>query len=185
MQIQVKLAFFLFIISLYPARAQELDGKMWVTDGVVHTIARSGNAVYLGGTFNYVGPNTGGGALLDPVAGKLSPKPLLQVNGMVRTSIPDGQGGWFIAGTFTHVQGVPCVSVAHLLPNGRVDPDWNLNPQYHHGFFWDNVQTGEIHTLALHKGTLYVGGYFQRIGGADRKMLAAVDVATRKVKPWT
>ena len=42
------------------ARGQALDGNLWVTDGDVGAIAPWGNTIYVGGTFGYVGPNSGG-----------------------------------------------------------------------------------------------------------------------------
>jgi hypothetical protein len=46
---------------LVPGVAQEADTTMWGTDGMVNAICRSGNTIYLGGQFSYVGPNTGVG----------------------------------------------------------------------------------------------------------------------------
>src|SRR5262249_46460520 len=42
------------------AHAQSLDANRWVTDGEVDAIVPWGNTLYIGGSFGYVGPNTGG-----------------------------------------------------------------------------------------------------------------------------
>jgi hypothetical protein len=41
------------------ALAQNLRQDLYVTDGTVFTAATSGNTLYLGGSFNQVGPPTG------------------------------------------------------------------------------------------------------------------------------
>ena len=43
-----------------PTRAQVADPTLWVTDGFVSAMAFSGDTLYIGGAFTYVGPNTGG-----------------------------------------------------------------------------------------------------------------------------
>ena len=63
-------ALLLFTISalfLIPAvaRSQAPETNRWVTDGDVHTIVPWGNTVYVGGSFGYVGPNTGGWTEVD------------------------------------------------------------------------------------------------------------------------
>src|SRR5437867_12467975 len=45
--------------------AQSIRQDLWVTDGTVNAVARSGNTLYIGGAFGRLGPPTGGGAPLD------------------------------------------------------------------------------------------------------------------------
>ncbi len=47
-----------------PASAQRLDSTFWSTDRIVSAIAASGNTLYIGGSFSYVGPKTGSGVRL-------------------------------------------------------------------------------------------------------------------------
>ncbi len=37
----------------------EIRTDTWVTNGTVSTVVQSGNTIYLGGDFTYVGPTTG------------------------------------------------------------------------------------------------------------------------------
>jgi hypothetical protein len=106
-------------------QGQKLNNAMWETNGPVNAIVRNGNTIYLGGQFSYVGPNTGSGAVLNTSNGKLDQTPLLKITGNVNTSIPDGKGGWFIGGSFTQVQGEARTGLAHVLPNGMLDKNWN------------------------------------------------------------
>ena len=89
-----------------PAFAQAVDPSLWVANGPVYAVARSGNTLYLGGNFTQLGPASGAGVPIDAATGAPAagfPK----VAGIVRAVAPDGAGGWFIAGTFAAVGGIP------------------------------------------------------------------------------
>ena len=74
----------------------------WVTDGQVATIVPSGNIIYIGGCFSFVGPSTGHGVPLSRATG--NPVPLYpKVDGNVNAVASDGSGGWYIGGNFTKV----------------------------------------------------------------------------------
>jgi len=114
------LLFAIALLALLPvhARAQALDANRWVTDGDVSTIVPWGNTVYLGGSFGYVGPNTGGWTEVDGAGHATTLLPRL--DGDVTAMAADGTGGWFIAGTFTHVAGVARAGLAHVTAGGAV-----------------------------------------------------------------
>ena len=54
--------FAVLILLAHPVRGQVVDPKFWITNGTVNAVVKSGNALYIGGEFDYVGPATGGGA---------------------------------------------------------------------------------------------------------------------------
>src|SRR5258705_522863 len=87
------------MIGLGPgsARAQALDANLWVTDGDVNTVVPWGNTLYVGGSFGYVGPNTGGWVDTDITGHATTHLP--RVDGDVTSTISDGAGGWFVGGT--------------------------------------------------------------------------------------
>jgi hypothetical protein len=169
----------LLFLMAHCAFAQQLDSTMWVTDQAVRAIARSGNALFLGGNFTYVGPNTGGGGAVRATNGKLtSYDQIANVNGQVHAAVPDGQGGWYIGGAFSHVQGVSRYNLAHILANNALDTGWNPNAGS------DSTKEGAIYAMVISGGQLYLGGAFAQAGGLRRSSLASVDLQTGRVTGW-
>jgi uncharacterized repeat protein (TIGR01451 family) len=172
----------LFLLSLFPVSrlaAQERDTTLWDTDGYVGAIARAGNTIYVGGNFSRVGPRVGLGAIVNRSDGQRTGKalpftvPYRWVAGSVSASVPDGNGGWFAGGDFSITQdGTTWKHLVHFLPGGRLDATWQPNPDR------------EVSELALSGDTLYAAGGFNRIGGAPRTYVAALDAATGKALAW-
>src|SRR5258706_13453269 len=48
------------LVLVSPGWARQADPNFWVTNGVLRSTALSGNTLYIGGAFDYVGPFTGG-----------------------------------------------------------------------------------------------------------------------------
>jgi hypothetical protein len=137
--------------------------RPWVTNGTVNAVLPdpAHNAIYIGGTFTYVGPNTGNGVPIGSTSGAaLTSFP--RVNGTINAAIPDGVGGWYIGGTFTRVGGITRNNIAHILSDYTVDPNFNPNAN------------GIVRALAINGSTVYAGGDFLTIGGQSRNRLAAL-----------
>jgi hypothetical protein len=181
MQYPLRLSFLLLFAFFHLVSwAQPLDTTLYVTDGPtrqVNAIARSGNTIYIGGGFNYVGPPTGGSASFGAADGKLTRVPFAQINGIVYASVPDGKGGWFAGGTFSNAQGLTRYYLLHILPDGRLDPNWDP------GIVYSNVNNC-VRTMLLSDSLLYIGGNFTSIGGQPRSGLAAIHVASGQVAAW-
>jgi hypothetical protein len=172
-----KLPFLFVCILILPfhflfAQQLEVDTSMWITNGPVTDIVRSGNTIYLAGNFTHVGPNTGNGVILNQSDGKVVSAPSFKINGPVRTTVSDGRGGWYIGGDFTSVQGVARNKLAHILANGTLDQIWNPDAN------------AAVLALAVFGNVVYVGGEFSSIGGQLRNRLAALDVTTGQATPW-
>jgi hypothetical protein len=146
-----------------------------VLDGHVIAIARHGDVTYLGGNFSELAAMTGAFARLDAATGGRSALLPEAENGEVRASVPDGQGGFYIGGTFTAIGGVPRAGIGHILADGRVDPDFNPAVL--------GQPNRAVNAVAVSNDgrTLYVGGAFDHIGGQPRNNLAAIDLTTGQV----
>ncbi|MCX7016343.1 MAG: hypothetical protein NTW86_27940 [Candidatus Sumerlaeota bacterium] len=164
----------------FPAFAQLSDTpreETWVTNGIVQAIVRSGDTVYIGGSFTYVGPNTGGGVPIDAGTGRAVGS-FPKVNGKVGACVSDGIGGWFIGGHFTSVAGVARNNIARILSNGTVDAAWNPDAMDRYG------GAASVEALALSGSTVYAGGGFTDIGGKTRYHIVALDAATGAATDW-
>lgn len=81
----------------------------------------------------------------------------------VNAVVADGAGGFFIGGCFTNVGDMRRNNIAHVLPDGKVDPHWNPNTDSYVG------------GLAISGSYLYVVGSFTKIGGQKRNRIACLD----------
>ena len=158
--------------SAEPTPSSTPDQQAWVTNGTVRAIctAPDGTA-YIGGDFDYVGPNTGNGAALDATSGARDTA-FPQVNGTVHAAVSDGAGGYYIGGHFTQVGSFSRNDIAHILADGSVDPAFDPNA--------DSV----VEALAVSGSTVYAGGDFANIGGQARSYIAALDATTGLATAW-
>lgn len=149
-------------------------GETWGTNGPVWAMKAMDNALYIGGNFTYVGPETGNlvriSAVTNQEAGFFP-----NVRGTVYACIPDALGGWYIGGDFLSVSGLPRDRLAHILLTGEVDPQFNPGADK------------TVYALALGRDrtTLYVGGRFTQLRGASRPYLGAVNALTGDLYPWS
>lgn len=148
-----------------------IDPGLWTTNGQVTASLLSGQTLYVGGTFSYVGPNTGGFVATDSATGApLAGWP--RVNGTVYAAAADSAGGWFIGGSFKSISGVYRTNLAHLRADGSVDD-------------WDPAADGTVYAIGVNGRTVYVGGSFGIVGGSVRPNIAALDASTGLATPWS
>jgi hypothetical protein len=142
------------------------DAGAWITNGTVRAIAEHGDTTYIGGDFTYVGPRVGSAIALATSDASLQAFPEF-AGGAVEALEPDGAGGWFVGGRFTHVAGAAHANLVHVMANGSLGP--NL-PQ----------PNGPVEALALDAGNgrLYVGGEFTQIAGTARSKIGRILTAT-------
>lgn len=145
---------------------------LWGANGNVLDIARSGNTLYIAGSFRSVGETTGGFVPVDTQAGELI-RPFPKVAGSVRAMIPDGAGGWYIGGEFSGVGGKARSCLAQVRADGTV-ADWNPSITGSPGY----VDPPSVSTLARFGDRIFVGGGFLEIGGHSRANFGCVDATT-------
>ena len=161
-----------------PARAIEtVRPDLWVANGSVLAMARSGNTLFLGGSFDHVGPATGCFAWVDTSSGApTTPTDRVLANlgadyGVLAMT-DDGAGGWYLGGRFSHAGGVAQTNLTHLLAGGARDASFNV------------AANGIVRAVRRVGTTLYVGGEFTTLGGLARNRLGAIDLTTGAVTSW-
>lgn len=142
------------------------DG-MFVANGPVNAVAVSGGYTYLGGSFSMVGPRIGSGMELSATgSGEPTPSAFPQVaGGEVHAVAPDGSGGWYIGGTFTHVGGQARSRLAHINSDGSLDGTWNPGANR------------VVRALAVSPSGVFAGGDFTSIGGEPRNLIAKLSAS--------
>ncbi|PWU19207.1 MAG: hypothetical protein C5B50_07090 [Verrucomicrobia bacterium] len=143
-----------------------------VTDGQVNALAINSNMLYFGGQFNFVGARTGSGVPVTATTGQAEAV-YPSINGDVFTAVNDGQGGWFVGGSFSVAGGFLRTNLVHIRSDRTVDPNWA-----------PVVAGGRVYSLILSAGTLYVGGGFTNVSGQTRNRLAALDSSSGALLSW-
>ena len=157
-------------------------GDFWIADGKVYTTALRTENLYVGGEFSYIGPNTGAGTQVDTTTAEPSAFPRLV--GQVHAAAPDGNGGWYVGGSFTvDAGGTPRINLVHIVPaaaGGQFKVDAGFAPDINSG--------ADVTALVLSSdgSTLYVGGSFTTFAAntaspVTRNNIAALDSGTGAV----
>lgn len=154
------------------------DPNLWGADGNVLDIARSGNTLYIAGSFRSVGENSGGFVPIDAHTGEAL-RPFPKVAGSVYAIVPDGSGGWYIGGEFTGVGGKPRSCLAQIRADGSVS-DWNPSVTGSPGY----IDPPAVSAITVSGDRVFVGGGFREIGGQPHENLGCVDARTGAVLDW-
>ncbi|NEN25323.1 T9SS type A sorting domain-containing protein [Cryomorpha ignava] len=145
--------------------AQNLKPATFSTNGVVYDLDHDGDNLYIGGSFSQIGFETNYFTIFPE--GEDRPEfDLLQPNSTIEVSISDGNGGWYIGGSFSQINGQPALRIAHILNNNTLDPDFNL------------TLNNAVLALTLIGDDLYVGGYFTNANSIDVNRLIRVNKNT-------
>src|SRR5262245_28019254 len=102
------------VLATYAQISNTPLANFWIATNQVNAVLETNGVVYLGGSFNYVGPNTGPGGVVNatngaPDTGWPRVRGSENVAGgayWVNKVIPDGADGWYVAGAFTFVGGL-------------------------------------------------------------------------------
>ncbi|HMY35662.1 MAG TPA: T9SS type A sorting domain-containing protein [bacterium] len=82
------------------------------------------------------------------------------------------QYGWFIAGNFTHINGVKRKYIARIKTDLTLDMNWNP------------IVDGEVRSIAVNEDFVYFGGNFSKVSDQTRYHIAAVGVADGVLSDW-
>lgn len=159
-------SFYQSVFAFTPDSSVPDTTPVYGANGSVDEIIVDGNILYVGGNFSYAGKPSPYIALVEKTSGETTME-FPYVNSAIKTAISDNVGGWYIGGEFTQVGGEAINHVAHILADGTLDSDFDLNIN------------NNVFALALDGNTLYVGGSFNEVnGGTTRNRLAAFDTDT-------
>ena len=165
----MKKFFTLLILTAFVAisvAAQILQKSLWGVNGNISAIISDKDYTYLGGNFDYIGPVTGPAAIVSK--DNLFPEPHFPiVKGKILTSLPDGNGGWYIGGDFHQVGNEERNGLAHIYNDGTLSP-------------WNPDVNGQVDDIAIDNNSIYVAGLFTKVGAADMQNVAKVDLTTGK-----
>jgi trimeric autotransporter adhesin len=166
------LAMIYLIVMQLTASAQNplFDSLPWGTNNEVNSLLLSGDTLYFGGSFSWVGPVMPYGATVDLITAQADIN-MVRANNAINAVVSDGADGWFIGGTFTQVGGQPRNYLARINSDGTLHP-WNPNAN------------GAVQALTLSGNTLYVGGSFTEIGSQTRNRIAAFNINDGLLTSW-
>ncbi|MCB2156321.1 PQQ-like beta-propeller repeat protein [bacterium] len=149
-----------------PGQLSEIPvDPQWAQAAQIVTMAESDDTLYVGGYFSTIARYAGNAFLADPETGEILPW-FPEFDGGVYDMVADGEGGWFVAGDFDHVDGAAQAYLAHISPDYTLDTSWTPEPD------------ARVLHLLHSGGTLYVSGDFTTISGTLRSGLAAIDAAS-------
>jgi hypothetical protein len=147
-----------------------VDTNIQVTSGAVNAIVADGRTLFVGGGITRIGPATGSGVPVStstfaPSAG------FPRVVGNVTAVAADGAGGWYIAGVFTWVGGLPRQNLAHITAANAVDG-------------WGPIVDAQVLAMVATPTDVVIGGTFTTVNGLARPRLARLSRATGQVAAW-
>lgn len=151
------------------ANAQVFDASFQIPNGPVKSLAQSGNSLYIGGNFSYIGDASGSGIPLDTITGVAKFPNFPKVDGPIYVVAAEKSGGYYIGGKFNAVGGVLQRNMAYITRAGVVSTGFSPNPD------------GPVYAIRIIEPTypgrndIYVGGDFDNIGGKIRGNLACIN----------
>jgi hypothetical protein len=132
----------------------------------------AGGHLLAGGSFSgNVGYSARRAALLS-ASQEISPPKLPDFNGDLLAAVPDGAGGWYVAGSFFEANGQALSRLAHILPDTTLDLAFSFS------------LNNSVYALARNGNTLYLGGLFTAVNGVGRNRLAAIDLSSNTLLSW-
>ncbi len=182
---------FFFLAALSSTGMAQSTFPLWTPNGTVKALAATGNTLYVGGSFGTFVPRNhpllGSSGVVFTASSTMANHqfPVTQPNEIdrgkrVSIAVPDGQGGWYIAGSFGGIgekkrdKIVRWNTMVQLSSSGIIS-DWQIPVSLGHV---------EIQSIAVTTNTVVMGGYF-RSDSSGVMNLIAVDTQTGQNILWS
>jgi trimeric autotransporter adhesin len=143
----------------------------------VEAMVLRGHVLYVGGRFSSVGGRSRSHLAAVDVQTGIAIDWAPEADNEVRCLALDA-GVVYVGGDFTSLGGVPRHNLAAVRSRTAEVSDWDPDPRVAY------MGESRIRSLSVDARTVYVGGDFDRIGGAQRNSVAAIDVATGRATTW-
>ncbi len=158
-----------FVVEEDAARSAQATAKAGAVgfDQRVYDVAIHDGEVLVAGDFNWAGMAAQNLAAVDAESGRATGV-TVSADSRLTAILPDGDGGYFIAGRFDHVNGLPRNGLARILPDGTLDTDWVPALQ----------ADARIADLAMAGDELYLVGSFRPANSVSGASVAGLDVNT-------
>lgn len=89
----------------------------------------------------------------------------------ITASCPDGNDGWYIAGTFQALKNLTRPGIGQINADGSIAS-------------WSHSVDGEVLEMKLYGDTLILVGEFTTVNGAERNNFAAFSISNNTLLPW-
>ncbi len=122
-------------------------------------VLKTGGKYLVNGEFQYWADNNGSALLVDTGTNNIINNRKWRINGVVRTAIPDGQGGFFIGGDFTSIGDSSRKYIAQISATGKPTS-------------WKPITDSFVNVILKRNDTLFIGGVFTVFGGSARPRFA-------------
>lgn len=153
---------FTLIGNIVAQASLKLQQNWWQPNGQVSSIVRKENTIFIGGFFTYVGPQNKNLAIYNINTNEPA-YTVAKPNGTVWRAIGDGDGGWYIAGTFTQIGNQNRSGLARINADGSLHA-WN-----------PSISGGTIRDMVFYNHTLFIGGSFTTVNSTTRSRICAID----------
>ncbi len=134
--------------------------------------------LYIGGTFDYVGPTTMRGTVISRSTGDLLNSSAAHIGGsQVNCATPDGLGGFYVGGYFSMVESTNVSNLVHVRADGSFDATFTAGTN------------STVSACAFDGTNLYIGGSFTQVTLSDGNHavngLAAIKVSDQSFQAFT